>query len=265
MKHSLPATYSAPEGATRIGRNYHFGEVKVVEAKYLPLAFSDHFAHIVKISLPEPLARILSPRSRPTFKLRAEVIMEELFQGRLAEAMESWVRVKHFQGQDTDTLLWWEMLVKPGIKKLGIDRSKEINKAKREELTLLLLRQVNLVKKIQHGQGARLGELQTVNLLIEKWYVRESEKIQHQSRVAEFQENEKSSIYHHELHKKNIKKASILQLMTDSGLLEGHEACSSVEELLLHPAILDRSAQEDLLAVVVARSTLESGKKVAGH
>ena len=159
---------SRAEGATRIDRNYHFGGVKVVEAKYLPIAFSDHFAHVVKISLPEPLDRILGPKSRPTFKLRPEVIMDKLFQGRLAEAMESWLRVKHFQGQDTDTLLWWEMLVKPGIKKLGIDRSKEINKSKREELTLLLLRQVNLVKKIQHGQWARLCELQTVKLLIEK-------------------------------------------------------------------------------------------------
>ena len=82
--------------------------------------------------------------------------------------MQSWERVKTFQGVDTDTLLWWEMLVKPGIKKIGIDRSKEINKEKREELNLLLLRQVYMVKKIQQGQMGRLGELMTVHLLIEK-------------------------------------------------------------------------------------------------
>ena len=162
---------SRAEGATRIDRNYHFGGVSIVEAKYLPLAFSDHFAQIIKISLPDPLAKIISPKSKPTFKLRPEVIMDNLFQDRLKEAIQSWDRVKNFQGEETDTLLWWEMLVKPGIKKIGITRSKEINREQREELTLLLLRQVNLVKKIQQGQVGRLGELKTVHLLIEKWYI----------------------------------------------------------------------------------------------
>ena len=80
---------SRAEGATRIDRNYHFGDVQVIEARYSPLAFSDHLAHIVKISLPDPLARIISPKSRPTFKLKSEVIMDNLFQAKLEEAMES--------------------------------------------------------------------------------------------------------------------------------------------------------------------------------
>ena len=231
---------SRAEGATRIDRNYHVGEVTVIAVKYLPLAFSDHFALVVKIYLPDLMARTISPKCRPSFKLKPEVIMDSLFQERLKDAMQSWERVKTFQGVDTDTLLWWEMLVKPGIKKIGIDRSKEINKEKREELNLLLLRQVYMVKKIQQGQMGRLGELMTVHLLIEKWYTRESDKIQHQSRVREFQESEKTSIYHHELHKKIIKKASILQLMTEDGLIEGHSACvtfleNTVGDLLLHP------------------------------
>ena len=46
------------------------------------------------------------------------------------------------QGSDKWGILqWWEMLVKPGIKRLCIQRSKELGKAKREELNLLLLRQ----------------------------------------------------------------------------------------------------------------------------
>mgnify|MGYP001244285468 CR=1 FL=1 len=82
----------------------------------------------------------------------------------------------------------------------------------REELNLFLLRQMYLVKKLQQGQRNKLGELKTVNLLIEKWYLKESEKVQHQSCIREFQESEKSSIYHHELHKKIIRKSSILKL-----------------------------------------------------
>ena len=57
------------EGATRIDRNYHFGEMRIVEAKYLPIAFSDHFSLVVKIALPETLGRAVCPKSRPTFKL----------------------------------------------------------------------------------------------------------------------------------------------------------------------------------------------------
>ena len=37
------------EGAKRIDRNYHFGDVEVMEAWYQPLAFSDHFGFITRI------------------------------------------------------------------------------------------------------------------------------------------------------------------------------------------------------------------------
>ena len=105
-----------------------------------------------------------------------------------------------------------------------------------------------LTRKLHLGQYHRLGELTTVHLLIERWYNKECEKVQHQSRVAEFQNNEKSSIYHHELHKKTVKKGSILRLQTDAGLVEGHQLCAaylekSVEDLLLQPGLLDPVAQ----------------------
>ena len=98
-----------------------------------------------------------------------------------------------------------------GIKMIGIQKTKEINKKKKEELNLLLLRQVYLVKKIQPGQTDRLGDLRTV-VCTSKWYVRERGKVQHQSRVREYQDKEKTSTYHHEIQKKTIKKSSILKL-----------------------------------------------------
>ena len=161
---------SRAEGATRIDRSYHYGVVEVESARYLPAAFSDHFAQIIKLILPDPLARIMSPKSRGTFKLKPEVILDKVFQERLALEMKGWEKVRNFQGEETDTLIWWEMLVKPEIRKIGIKRSKEINKEKKEELNLLLLRQVYLVRKIQRGQRDRLGELKTVHILNENWY-----------------------------------------------------------------------------------------------
>ena len=66
---------------------------------------------------------------------------------------------------------------------------------RREALNLLMLRQIYLTRKITVlGLTDQLGELQAVHLLIDRWYNKESEKVQHQAQVCEFQENEKSSI-----------------------------------------------------------------------
>ena len=232
-------------GASRIDRCYHYGNVKVKEAKYVPLAFSDHFGHIVCLELPDLLSRSFCPKSRPSFRLTPEVIKDCTFKTWLEESMVSWQSVRGF---GLDTLVWWEKVVKPGIRKLGIKRSKQLNQDKRGSLNLLLLRQCYLAKKIQQGMKQYLGELKSVHLLIEKWYKNKSEKIQHQTRVHEFQSNEKTTIYHHELHKRIIKRNAILKLQSENGILEGHTACASllersVEDLLHHPAVLDQHLQ----------------------
>ena len=251
-------------GASRIDRSYHFGELKVIEAKYLPLAFSDHFGFLVKYELPDILSRAFCPRSRHSFRLRAEVIKDSVFKSRLKDSMLTWQSIRGF---GLDTILWWEKVVKPGVKKLGIQRSKEQNKEKREALNLLLLRQCYLTMKVQQGLSYNLSELKTVHILIEQWYSRESEKVQHQARVNEFQHNEKTTIYHHELHKRSIKKASILKLQTESGIIEGHAACAeylekSVENLLLHPAELSLAAQQILLNEVVPVFSAEDNQEI---
>ena len=257
------------EGATRIDRNYQFGkDVEVIEAEYQPLAFSDHFALIVKLKLDNPIAKILSPRSRFQFRLTPEVIRDKLFKERLGVAMISWQRVREFQGGSRLGILqWWDMLVKPGIVQLGIQRSKEIRKEKIEELNLLLLRQRNIKFKIQQGQNNLLKELNFIHLLIERWFAKENEKVQHQSRVQEFQNSERSTIYHHEIHKKIVKKSSILKLQTDNGIIEGHNECASflestVEDLLLHQAQLDPLAQETLLAEIEPVFTKEDNARL---
>ena len=235
---------------------------------YLPLAFSDHFGLITKVSMGDPLAKVLSPKCRFQFRLSAEVIKDSLFKERLELAMVSWKRVREFQGtSNLGILQWWEMLVKPGIRHLGIERSKELGKEKREELNLLLLRQRYLKIKMWSGEHHHLKELKLVHLLIEKWYTRESEKVQHQSRIQEFQNSERSTIYHHELHKRIIKRSSILKLQTSNGIIEGHDECAAfleqtVEDLLLHPAELDAQAQQTLLAEIVPVFTAEDNTKM---
>ena len=118
-------------GANRIDRCYHFGELKPISAKYIPLAFSDHFAHIVVFGIPDMVSKIFSPKARPNFKLRAEVINDATFQERIKEHMVNWERVRQFQTNNSGNLIWWEKLVKPGIWRIAKERSKEISKEKK--------------------------------------------------------------------------------------------------------------------------------------
>ena len=118
--------------------------------------------------------------------------------------------------------MWWELIVKPGIKKLAIQRSKEINREKRGQLNLLLLRQSYLARKLMEGEFSQYTELRCVQVDIEEWYQHESEKVLLQSRTYEVCCGEKVRIYHHGLHKKHLKRSSIMKLQTEIGLLEGH-------------------------------------------
>ena len=125
---------------------------------------------------------------------------------------------KEIRDLGLDILVWWELIVKPGIKKLAIQRSKEINREKRGQLNLLLLRQSYLARKLMEGKFSQYTELRCVQVDIEEWYQRESEKVLLQSRTDEVCTGEKVRIYHHGLHKKHLKRSSILKLQTEIGL-----------------------------------------------
>ena len=237
------------EGATRIDRCYHYGNIKINKAYYQPLAFSDHHAHIVNITLPTLFSKMSCPRGNYTFRIKADVVNDSMFQDRLKEALLGWINIKSF---GLDVLVWWENIVKPGIKKLAQTRSREISKQVKGELNLFRLRQIYLNRKLSLGELWRLPELKKVHLQIEEWYNKECNKIKYQSQVAEHLFDEKVRIYHHELHKRRTRKTSILKLQTPTGMIEGHTACSeflekSVEDLLLNPPQLNPMAQSALL------------------
>ena len=98
--------------------------------------------------------------------------------------MDHWLEVKSF---GLNVIPWWEIVVKPGVKQLAIQRSKEMNKTKRGEINLLFLRQAYLTKKIQQRDTGKLSELWAVHGLIEQWYSRETDRVKHQSRVSKSQ------------------------------------------------------------------------------
>ena len=138
------STHDNDIGATRIDRAYHYGDISVKEAEYVEISFSDHHSLIVKVQLPQYFSRLLSPKARPYFKSKPEVVKDGIFQARLRIIFQEWLSVKNSLG----IMIWWEELVKPGIRKLLIERGKEINREKRGKLNLLLIRQAYLVRKL---------------------------------------------------------------------------------------------------------------------
>ena len=166
--------------------------------------------------------------------------------------MKEWEEVKAF---GVPVLTWWEVLIKPGIRKLAIERGKELFRERKAFLNLLMMQQSYLTRKIHSGEFGLLASLREVQLRIEGWFESEVQKIKYQSRIDDIQVR----IYHHELHQKNIKKSAILKLETEQGLLEGHQACSqflqqAISDLLEHSAQLDPEAQNILLAEVDSSS-----------
>ena len=81
------------EGASRIDRSYHWGDLVTEEAKYISIAFSDHLAMTVSYCLPDPVTRAFTPRSRPQFRVKPDVVVDPIFQARLRESMTEWEQV----------------------------------------------------------------------------------------------------------------------------------------------------------------------------
>ena len=54
-------------------------------------------------------------------------------------------------------------IVKPGIKKLAIHRSKELNKCKRSRMNCMLLKQSFFTKKLHAGNSSKLVQLKQIH------------------------------------------------------------------------------------------------------
>jgi len=125
--------------------------------------------------------------------------MDKIFQQKLKEFFPQWTNSKIQTGINVSD--WWE-----------IERSLELSKEKLSELNLLEIRQSYLVRKIQSGQMKHLHDLYLVQSNIDQWHKIACEKIKLISKCDEVSLNENFIVYHHELHKRHIKRTSTLKL-----------------------------------------------------
>ena len=119
-----------------------------------------------------------------------------------------------------DILTWWEIVVKPGILKIALERSRQVRTEKQGDLNILFIKQAYLVRKLRLERRVEiLTALKTTQSLICKFYEEQSKQIQIQTRKDEFAPSEVTRIYHHDLHRKYLKKSSIVKLDTEEGML----------------------------------------------
>ena len=217
-------TNKSGQGATRIDRLYHYGEVIPTSSCYVATSFSDHLAQVVSYCVPLCTQTTACPKAKPVFKISNNVIDDNIFRKQLKESMSHWrhllVTFKY------PVLDWWELLVKPGIRKLAITRSKEINKSRRGRLDFLNILLINEVGKLKCGVPGALFEVRKVQKLIEEWFREEAEKIKVKAGIEDITESESVQIFQHEIHKKVAKKSAILELHTESGVKSSHKECA---------------------------------------
>ena len=152
---------------------------------------------IVTLRIPNICKKSVIPRFPPLFKAKPETVRDKIFQTRLEDDMKIWTEAKN--RSNIPLLIWWEQIVKPGVKKLLRDRTKELTKKAYGELNMLLLQQTFLVKEIQkiryvigseRVQGRKLlCELKEVQTRIRNWYRLDCEKVKYQAKVDEINSN----------------------------------------------------------------------------
>ena len=126
------------------------------------------------------------------FKIKNDIACDPEFKKSVAAEMCKWKQIRDF---GLDVMTWWELVVKPGIRNIAIERSREVSIKKSGELNMLFIKQACAVKKLQSSISVKhLADLKYIQSLISNWYEDQSKKIQVQSRKDEFSCSESTRI-----------------------------------------------------------------------
>ena len=127
--------WKGKEGATRIDRCYSWGNIRVREAEYLVVSFSDHLAHVITLDT-STLKNQNNKRKKSLYKVKHFIIEDHIFQNKVRDSFLEWLVLK----DGLSPTFWWENIVKPGIKDIALSREKEINEQRRRKIAALQLR-----------------------------------------------------------------------------------------------------------------------------
>ena len=116
-------TWKGIEGATRIDRCYSWGNLVTREASYHAISFSDHLAHVIKFCSNKEPSLKENPRRRSIYKIKHWIVKDNIFQNNIRVEFKTWMEMRDY----FSPIYLWEDVIKPGIKKIAINREKEIN------------------------------------------------------------------------------------------------------------------------------------------
>ena len=111
--------------ATRIDRQYSWGNLEVINSKYIPLAFTDHFGLLSQNKVPFILLYKNIPRHPSSFKISNEISRDPFFIQQVSQSVSEW---KKILSNGLDILKWWDLVVKPGLRRIAVQRNRQLRK-----------------------------------------------------------------------------------------------------------------------------------------
>ena len=251
--------WKGKEGATRIDRCYSWGNVRVKEAEYLCVSFSDHLAHVITFDTPS--IKIGKEYHRKSlYKIKHFVIEDDVFQENVRKGFQEW----HLMKDDLSPTFWWEHVVKPGIKALALSREKEINLKRRRKLAALQLRlsyHVRALKKCAPEHFVIcLSKLENVKAEMQSFYLERAKIILMQNRAEVFDMSDETKIYHYESLANYFTKSEIKEIECDGRIHKGQNEVEnainkSLEESMSQKFTLDLMVCENLFSFEVPQIT----------
>ena len=247
------------QGATRLDRSYAWGNVDLKDSGYSNVAFSDHFAHLLTIQI-QGQGFHSSPKSRPPFKIYPNIASDEIFKLRIHNKLSLWLPGKN----KVPIQRFWDS-IKVEIRKLAMERNKELRKEQQMELNFLTLAQTHLSDQVLRGDMSKFSQLDEINKRIIIFFKKRAEQIKIQCGLQDIDQSEQLRVYHYEIHKRELNKRKILKLKTPEGLKQGHRECADflnkeVKNLLENEIFLDEECQNQLLGEVESVFTQSDNK-----
>ena len=247
--------WKGKEGATRIDRCYSWGNMRVQEAEYLVVSFSDHLAHVITLDT-SSIKSLNNHRKRSLYKIKHFVIEDVIFQSNVRNSFQEWLILK----DGLSPTFWWENIVKPGIKYIALSREKEINRQRRRKLAALQLRlsfHLKTLKKCAPEDFVKcLTKLESVKAEMKLFYQERAKIILMQNRAEVFDMSDVTKLYHYESLNNYVTKSDIKKIDVDGHIYEGQNDIEkainrSLEESMSETFKLDLAACENLFSFEV--------------
>ena len=129
---------------------------------------SDHMLLEATLELNINFRKLKMPKPKIPFKMRQEIIDDVDFQNEIKEKIDFWNFLR-FQ-YSYDIVEWWELMVKPGIKDIAIEYTKNRNKSNMGYLNFLFMKQLHFSKKVREGVAGAKEELFVTKLEINSFF-----------------------------------------------------------------------------------------------